>query len=108
MVDRSGDREEWWLVLPHVRLADEGVPVLGPPLAAGLAAADLIVKMRPAAAPPFLAEKAELLSHRDLLARMDVDRLQVDVAVIPASIVEDEHLVLLVALPFLARDRSGL
>src|SRR5688500_18763277 len=87
---RAGHGNHLRLELPQVRFPEVGVPLFGPPAPGWLAALDLEVQMGPAAAAPLLAERADAIAQLEVPSRLHslVDFLQMAVAIVPASRVE--------------------
>src|SRR5262245_16665196 len=93
---RPGYGQYLWFRLAHVGLPEKGVALVDPPLARRLAAGNVEMQVRPAAAAAFLAQQADALAHLDLRAGLDVgsDPVQMAVAVKPAARVEEiDHVV---------------
>src|SRR6266849_1753299 len=87
---RPGHRHDLGRVLPLIRLPEERITLLNAPQPGRLAAGDIVVQMRPAAAPAFLPQHADFLTQADLRAGPHgrIDDLQMAVTMIPAALVE--------------------
>src|SRR5262245_57487482 len=87
---RPGHGDDFRHVLALVSFPQKRVALLNAPLPRRLAARDVEVQMRPAAAASFLAKHTDLLSHADLRTgpHRRIDDLQMAVAVEPPAAVE--------------------
>src|SRR5262245_29133763 len=93
---RPGDRDDFGRVLSLIRFPEKRVAFLNASQSGGLAARNVKVQVRPPAAPAFLAQDADLLAHADLRSgpNSGVNRLQMAVAIVPATVVEQiDHVV---------------
>src|SRR5438309_123791 len=90
---RPCDCQKHGLVLTEIRFPQERVSLLRTPLAGGLPADDLEMKMRPTTAATLLAEHPQLLSHLDgrPWPHRAVDRLHVAIPIEPALVIEQVH-----------------
>src|SRR5712675_2375016 len=90
---RPGHRDNSGSVLPLVSFPKKGVALLNSPPPGRLAAGDVEVQMRPAAAPAFLAQHSDFLSNSDLRAgpKGGIDGLKMAVAIVPTPVIEQIH-----------------